>query len=125
MIQDVFQDISRFQWVKINSSAKQRSSRSKNIVGTSLPLCPLYIVLREHDHARMEYIKKKFPSYKLTHSFSVRGHWRRLQNPMKYGKDRDGNYIVLGSTWVSACIKGQGKLIKRPRVILSRDNNEI
>lgn len=34
------------------------------------------------------------------------------------GKDRDGNYILSGKTWVQPCVKGSGPLIEKVRMLL-------
>ncbi len=39
--------------------------------------------------------------------FTVRGHWRKLENDDKVGKDREGNYTVQGFTWITDFIKGE------------------
>ncbi len=48
------------------------------------------------------------------HSWEVLGHWRTVKC---IGKDRDGNYGVFGKTWVNPCIKGDGELIKKLRIV--------
>lgn len=49
-----------------------------------------------------------------SHRWEVRGHWRRV----KYiGKDRSGNYLIPGHTWVTPCIKGKGELVKKTRLV--------
>lgn len=49
-----------------------------------------------------------------THSWEVIGHWRTIKG---LGKDQQGNRTVEGKTWVSACVKGDGELIKKVRVL--------
>jgi len=48
------------------------------------------------------------------HKFSVRGHWRKITS---LGKNRSGDYVIDGKTWVSAHIKGEGDFIKKTRAI--------
>lgn len=48
------------------------------------------------------------------HSWEVMGHWRNVNG---LGKDRNGQYILNGKTWVKPCIKGNGELIKKTRII--------
>lgn len=45
------------------------------------------------------------------------GHWRRVPG---IGKDRDGNYVVRGQTWVNPCVKGKGELVTKQRVVEER-----
>jgi hypothetical protein len=51
-----------------------------------------------------------------THRFSVRGHWRVVSG---LGKDRSGDYLVPGFTWVSEHIKGPEGLpfVKKTRFV--------
>lgn len=49
-----------------------------------------------------------------THKFMVRGHWRKTDS---IGKDRAGEYIVPGFTWVTEHEKGDGILINKIRII--------
>jgi len=49
----------------------------------------------------------------------TRGYWRRLVNPLSLGKDKEGNKIVSGRTWVKPhtrmiWFKGEKILIKVP-----------
>ena len=50
------------------------------------------------------------------HTWDVMGHWRRI-NPNMVGKDRDGNYSIIGSTWVKPHQKGNGIYIKKDRIV--------
>jgi hypothetical protein len=45
--------------------------------------------------------------------WGVRGHFRRLQNPESIGKDRSGNRVVHGFTWISEHHKGEGELTSK------------
>jgi len=49
-----------------------------------------------------------------SHQWEVMGHWRRVK---RLGKDRAGDYCVNGFTWVDNFIKGEGNLIKKPRIV--------
>jgi hypothetical protein len=49
-----------------------------------------------------------------SHRWEVMGHWRRCST---LGKDRDGNYCVIGLTWVSPHIRGEGDLVIKTRVV--------
>jgi hypothetical protein len=48
------------------------------------------------------------------HTWEVMGHWRKTAF---VGKDRDGNYWVKGRTWVKPCVKGNGDLIVKTRLM--------
>lgn len=54
------------------------------------------------------------------HSWEVIGHWRKCSS---VGKDRQGAYNQFGRTWVNPCVKGQGDLIKKIRVVQPRHKN--
>jgi len=45
----------------------------------------------------------------------VRGHWRNI-SPEMVGRDRAGEYSVVGKTWISDFIKGNGPLIEKTRI---------
>jgi hypothetical protein len=51
-----------------------------------------------------------------SHRWEVRGHWRIVKG---IGKDRDGNYTVMGFTWVNNFVKGPEKapLIKKTYIV--------
>lgn len=48
------------------------------------------------------------------HSWECIGHWRVCRT---IGKDRDGNYNQFNRTWVKPCIKGDGTLIKKLKIL--------
>ena len=48
------------------------------------------------------------------HSWECSGHWRRISG---IGKNRQGQYEMNGITWVNPCIKGDGPLVKKLRVV--------
>ena len=74
--------------------------------------------------------KTKYPNMinsiinKPEFSWEVMGHWRKLENESSLGKNRNGEYIVEGYTWVIPHVKGQGELKRKVRV-LKGENNEI
>lgn len=52
-----------------------------------------------------------------SHIWSVRGHWRKLESDESIGKDRLGERLVKGYTWVNPFLKGEGQeLIKLRKV---------
>lgn len=74
-----------------------------------------------HVHTK-SYVKKNEGSSEIrhinfTHRFLVRGHWRKLEMPTSLGKNRDGDYVVNGKTWVTESEKGQGPLITKTRLV--------
>lgn len=58
--------------------------------------------------------KNNLTNIEWFHSWKVIGHWRTIKG---IGKSREGNYDVVGKTWVNPCIKGDGPLIEKIRVI--------
>ena len=50
-----------------------------------------------------------------SHRFEVMGHWRKISN-RSIGKDRRGEYVLIGQTWISNHIKGNGNLVIKTRV---------
>jgi hypothetical protein len=63
-------------------------------------------IIRVIPHDRKEHAKPLFSKQiDWSHRWTVRGHWRRLE-PGKLGKDRAGDYVVNGLTWVVNHIKG-------------------
>ena len=79
---------------------------------------PIYYVLdkkEETKKAKYNQIQSR-GHLEFTHSFKVRGHWRRIDEK-SLGKDRQGNYGITGFTWVNEYVKGEGELVQRLRVI--------
>ena len=48
------------------------------------------------------------------HSWEVMGHWRKTAG---VGKNRAGEYVIPGRTWVNPHVKGDGQLIKKTRFV--------
>ena len=101
-----------------NPNQKIEYFRRKHLPTIKVPSKPIYYILGE----KSENVSPKYKSIQsrghteYSYSFSVRGHWRRISDKT-YGKDRQGNYTILGHTWVTEYIKGEGELTKRLRVI--------
>lgn len=55
------------------------------------------------------------------HQWRVRGHWRKI-SPQMIGKDREGEYCIVGRTWVKDFVKGDGPLIEKTRIIKGVNN---
>jgi len=68
---------------------------------------------------------ERFFEVDWSYRWEVRGHWRELK-PTSIGKDRDGNYNVVGHTWVSDFVKGpeDKPLMKKTRVVSNENNIE-
>lgn len=92
--------------------------RRKHAEAIKKPVKPIYYVLAKKE----ETVKHKYNNIRaigkleFNHSFKVRGHWRRISEK-SYGKDRNGEYNILGHTWVTEYVKGEGELVKKLRVI--------
>lgn len=92
--------------------------RRKHDTTIKKPVKPIYYVLDKKE----ETTKHKYNSIRaigkleFNHSFKVRGHWRKVSDKT-YGKDRNGSYNILGYTWVTEYVKGEGELVKKLRVI--------
>lgn len=52
-----------------------------------------------------------------SHKWEVRGHWRKTTT---IGKDREGNYVINGFTWVKQHEKGKGELVKKTRIFFNK-----
>lgn len=61
---------------------------------------PIYIYLAKETEIKRIYPKYSNRTIERLSSWLVRGHWRRLDNPKKRGKDAQGKYVVEGFTWV-------------------------
>jgi hypothetical protein len=55
------------------------------------------------------------------HQWRVRGHWRKISDQM-VGKDREGDYCIVGRTWVKDFVKGDGPLIEKTRILKGGNN---
>ena len=100
------------------NTTKYEYYRRKHDTTIKKPVKPIYYVLDKKE----ETTKHKYHSIRaigkleFNHSFKVRGFWRRISEK-SYGKDRQGNYVVLGYTWVVEHYRGNGELVKKLRVI--------
>ena len=81
---------------------------------------PIYYVMDkkegENKNSKSYKLIKPLGKLEYTYSFKVRSHWRRI-DPKSYGKNRNGEYVVKGYTFVKDYIKGEGELVKRVRVL--------
>ena len=91
-------------YVTTNFSFRYRDRENKISKNYKKPIF-IYTTKKEAD---IKIINQKFPNIKVEKqiSWNVRGHWRRLHNALSIGKDRAGEYVVSGFTWVKDFIKG-------------------
>jgi hypothetical protein len=54
---------------------------------------------------------------KWDHAWAVRGHWRKLNNPLGFGVDREFQRNVKGFTWIAPHVKGEGQLVTKTRIV--------
>lgn len=67
---------------------------------------------------KKEEAEAKLGKLDWSHKWEVRGHWRACQG---VGKDREGVYCVKDFTWVIPHVKGEGELVKKTRVIKTKE----
>ena len=69
---------------------------------------PIYYVLdKKEEKEKRNYNRiKPLGSIAFDHSFKVIGHWRKI-SPHTYGKNRNGEYVVTGMTWVKEHNRGE------------------
>lgn len=87
--------------------------------GSTLKVCrPIYYIMEKAEEKEKRNYNRIKPLGNLVfdHSFKVRSHWRRI-NPKSLGKNRQGEYIVKGMTFVKEHIRGEGELMKKVRVV--------
>lgn len=79
---------------------------------------PLYYVLdKKQEKAYNSKLRNAtVGTLSIDHSFAVRGHWRRISSTT-IGKNRKGEYLEYGRTWVKDHIRGNGELCKKIRVL--------
>lgn len=101
----------------VPTATKTEYYRRKGSPAIKVPNRNIYYVLHKHDTQSEKHIQ--FTGTKvISQAFKVRGHWRTLENPQGLGKDRQGNRIIKGFTWVTEYIKGdENNLVKKLRII--------
>lgn len=90
--------------IKIGTGKSKRFATFKRIV---------YVVPKK---SQIDNQSHTFKSVEWGHRWFVRGHWRKSEG---VGKDRSGNYIIKGFTWVSEYEKGPENmpLISKTRIV--------
>ena len=80
---------------------------------------PIYIYCQK---SKTQYVYKHYEKFNIErlNSWLVRGHWRRLDNPKKIGKNASGEYNVEGFTWVipHKCGKDEEKILQREYIAI-------
>lgn len=78
---------------------------------------PIYYVLnKKYKETYNSVIRNPIGHLSPTHAFKVRGFWR-IFNGKQLGKNRNGERVVEGYTWVKEHVRGQGDLKKKLRVV--------
>ena len=107
------------------ASSKPEYLRKKVTKHTTKVERPVYIYLDKNTTiTRTEklYIGRKIERLS---SWIVRGHWRRLDNPKKRGKDSNGHYVVEGFTWVVPHICGNPDNLTNKTYIALQGKKEV
>ena len=83
---------------------------------------PIVLVLNDNKTINERIREHKSRNGKIHYAFSwvVRGHYRKLHNPLSMGMNRNGERCVPGMTWIETYMKGDENLplLKRERVVL-------
>lgn len=93
--------------------------RRKGKPTLTVPNRNVYYVLHKDDSKSEPYLREHGTgTFEFSHAFKVRGHWRTLQSNESLGKDRNGDRVVKGYTWVTEYIKGdEENLIKKLHIV--------
>lgn len=80
---------------------------------------PIYIYANKNTTPVLT--KKELQGRKIErqNSWQVRGHWRRLDDPKKRGKNAQGEYIVEGFTWVKPHVCGNINMVPDKRTYIA------
>lgn len=91
--------------------------RRKGSPAIKVPARSIYYVINKQDTESEKHIV--FTGTKvISHAFKVRGHWRTLENSESIGKNRQGERIVKGFTWVTEYVKGdENDIVKKVRIV--------
>lgn len=83
---------------------------------------PVYIYLNKNEKENKVNPTKNYRPERIERNFGwlVRGHWRKLDNPHKRGKDSQGNYVVEGFTWVKPHICGNPEFVDNKTYIVMK-----
>lgn len=132
----LFQDISdqskREFRCYIDEEEKGKSTYFRKMTGdrntVKAPDKPIILVLRDDEDIEHKVQKYRNPRGKIHYAFSwiVRGHYRKLHDPESVGKDRNGERVVQGMTWVETYLKGDENLplLKRETIVIDKRKNK-
>lgn len=129
VVDKIFSEISDRYYAREDNGTKSFyiRSRKKKAPATKVAEKPVFIFLGKKDaYGRsVSRAQKKHPQYKISSSFPVMGHWRKLHSMNSIGKDRQGNYNQLGFTWVKSYTKGARDLTnKRPYIVIPTQSSK-
>lgn len=98
-------------FIATDEEAKPQYVKTKNKEVKKVEPKPTYIVLSQKDTEKARrHSNVSRGTIKYSFSWLVRGHYRNLHNPKHYGRDRFGNYNMLGRTWIAPYTKGDKTL---------------
>lgn len=101
---------------QVNPTKTYRNSRNKQ---ENFSNKPVYIYTDKTVNVKKaQSFSRGTPVQHIT-SWPVRGHWRRLDNPNKRGKNAKGEYVIEGRTWVRPHICGNKELSVRQRTYIA------
>lgn len=102
-------EVSTSQSVKYKSATGQRTEYK--------PRSYIYVSNTDRRSERPSQSPRK--NIRWVESYEVKAHWRRLSNAQSLGKDRAGNRVVPGYTFVKEYAKGKDRdnAIVKPRVV--------
>jgi hypothetical protein len=104
---------------KKNNTYVKFLSNSNNIVknnNTNMPTHEIIVYTEAENNSIIKITNKPIESSREG-SWYRRGHWRKLSNPNKIGKNEFGIYETYGYTWVNNTICGNGNLAKSHYII--------
>ena len=106
--------------VLVEQPVKQKAEyfRRKGEPVIKVPAKYTYYILGKNDSDSEKKLQQAHKGKLVcTHTFKVRGHWRRIDSN-SVGKDRNGDRVVQGYTWVLEYMKNPNKeLIQKVRVL--------
>ena len=97
--------------VKINGKFKDISAK------------PIYIYTNKAVNVNKAQRYSRGNPVEYCHCWPVRGHWRRLDDPKKRGKNPDGEYVIEGMTWVKPSVRGNKDMPLKQRTYIARESD--
>lgn len=102
--------------VDTSNRSEYYSFKDKTKQTIKVPNRKIYYVMEKRVYEHKDYKIKPLTRLEYSHAFKVRGHWRRISDKT-LGKDRNGNRVHYGRTWVTEFLKGEGELVNKVRVV--------